>query len=223
MALCMARCFTARGSLFMLIRKLLFSSTLFVVGVSLGFFLKSLRARGENRIYKILGSVGLGLLFATNLQAQVPAWIEFSPSVSDNLSLLWDRFRGTEFIVCLEGQRGTTITVEDFRFPHMALSTPTTAGVRPGGGCAYRPVTNGLVQVAVLHTHPTPNGDRSACYLSRTDIISAMTDSVTRAVYPVQIVMCGPRYASWWRVSELDIRLVVIFPIAGQWVIWATK
>lgn len=82
-------------------RVLLAASAFFVAGITLGFFLKS---RGESSLYKILGNISLGLLFVTNLQAQIPAWIEFSPVVSSNVNLLREQFNDREFPLCLEGR-----------------------------------------------------------------------------------------------------------------------
>jgi hypothetical protein len=57
------------------------------------------------------------------------------PQLADNLALLFDKFGESEFVVCIEGALGDadSLQLRDFRIPHHAYSSSTSAGVYPAG------------------------------------------------------------------------------------------
>jgi hypothetical protein len=142
--------------------------------------------------------------------APKPERVVFSRRVTDNLRLLWNEL-DVELMLCLEGRwrEDGTVTIYDFRFPHIVSATDHSVGTE--GGCADVPFTPGLERLAVFHTHPD-----GGCYLSRTD----MTTFARARDYALSIVMCDSSKAAWWHVTEIDLNRIVLTPIGGQWVEW---
>ncbi|UCC82089.1 MAG: hypothetical protein JSW46_13950 [Gemmatimonadota bacterium] len=124
----------------------------------------------------------------------------FSPSVSDNIALLFDQF-DSELVLCLEGERrGNDLYITDFRMPHILLSE---MGRVQAAGC--RPSRKA---VGTWHNHPplgtsfaTSNPEAGArnCYLSRTDI----ADFRRRSDALVTVVSCGPHTFAYWRRGDV--------------------
>jgi hypothetical protein len=152
------------------------------------------------------------LIFCVSLAAGLPAghggisgWHSFenlvlSPTVSDNIALLFEQF-DTEVVLCLEGERrGNDLYITDFRMPHILESQ--TGRVQAAGCKPSRRV------VGTWHNHPAlgtsfatsnPNVLTRNCYLSRTDI----TDFRRRGDALVTVVSCGPHTFAYWRRSDV--------------------
>lgn len=139
-----------------------------------------------------------------------------SPSVSDNLALLFAQF-DSELVLCLEGERrGPDLYITDFRMPHILISE--TGRVQAS---ACKPDAR---SVGTWHNHPAPGVDLISsrevrvtenCYLSRTDI----ADFRRRSDAQVSMVSCGPRtYAYWTRadVATVSEDAALLPPPAGQ-------
>ena len=155
------------------------------------------------------------LIFCVSLAAGEPAghgtsgiagWHSFeslvlSPSVSDNIALLFDQF-DTEVVLCLEGERrGNNLYITDFRMPHILISE---MGRVQAAGC--RPSRNA---VGTWHNHPalgtsfatsSPEATARNCYLSRTDI----TDFQGRRNALISVVSCAPRTYAYWKRSDVE-------------------
>jgi hypothetical protein len=154
------------------------------------------------------------LIFCVSLAAGQPAgqgttgiagWHTFdrlvlSPTVSDNIALLFEQF-DTEVVLCLEGERrGTELYITDFRMPHILASE---MGRVQAAGC--RPSRRA---VGTWHNHPAlgtgfatsnPNALARNCYLSRTDI----ADFRRRTDALVTVVSCGSRIFAYWKRSDV--------------------
>lgn len=134
--------------------------------------------------------------------------------LADNLSLLFDKFGQSEFILCLEGELTGEGELEltDFRMPHIAYSRPTSAAVHPDGGCdQYEEI------VGTLHNHPGTfpkdfGREDSNCYLSHLDITSWLEYSE----YPYTAVMCGPKTWAWWHRTQVDPEAMLAWPDRDQ-------
>jgi hypothetical protein len=125
----------------------------------------------------------------------------FLPAVSDNLSLLFEKF-DTELVLCLEGERrGADLYVTDFRMPHIFVSA---TGRVQAASCKPSPRS-----VGTWHNHPSPRFSLASagpeararnCYLSRTDI----HDFQRRADAQVTVVACAPRTYAFWKRSDIE-------------------
>lgn len=139
-----------------------------------------------------------------------------SPSVSDNLALLFAQF-DSELVLCLEGERrGPDLYITDFRMPHILVSE--TGRVQAS---ACKPDAR---SVGTWHNHPipaidlvssTPERVADNCYLSRTDI----ADFRRRSDAQVSMVSCGPRTYAYWTRADIAVAsddAALLPPPAGQ-------
>lgn len=142
------------------------------------------------------------------------AHVSMMPQLADNLALLFEKFGESEFVVCVEGALGDAdhLQLRDFRMPHHAYSSSTSAGVYPTGDCRqYAGI------IGTLHNHPEnvardSGPERENCYLSRMDIVSWLEHSP----YQFTLVMCGPRLWAWWHRSQIEPTANRALPLPGQ-------